>query len=159
MIDKEIEVVSLTEQSIVTVDGESISIISQGQQGPAGAQGPIGPQGEPGLKGDRGEPGFGVVDIPEHIILDGATVSVDSVANARSAKWMLTLSSQSSFQTFEMMGLNTGSDAEFVSYGFIGGSINYAVDVQLDGPDLALKITNNEPSALLVNAVRLATTF
>jgi hypothetical protein len=90
----------------------------------------------------------------------GTTQIIDSLDGAvyRSAKWMMTFTDgfNGTYRTSEVMAFHNGTSAEHVQYAMFGTSLNYSVDVQYFNSQLRLRVTNSEPVALTIDAVRVA---
>lgn len=92
-------------------------------------------------------------------IITGATGVVDSqipVPGHAAVKWIVVVTSGTSRQLFEIMADRYKvTSASHVKYGMVGDKIDTNTTVDIIGMNLVLSITNNHPSTVTINTIRV----
>lgn len=97
----------------------------------------------------------GIIPASTTTIVDVYTTTLDK----KSCKWIVTIddTTDNKIVAFEVLALYKDAITTpfFNNYGKIGEHISYTIDVDQNGLDMRLKITNNETHELMINILRL----
>ena len=93
-------------------------------------------------------------------VLTTATTNCDSISGTiyRTVKWAVSLTdiTGAKYAAVEILANHDGTDVVFNESSIFGDAIDYAIDVQISGGNILLKVTNNEVNSLTVSVLRFS---
>lgn len=134
----------MVEQFPVEIVLETVEIIENCKQGPAGPPG-------------------GSASFTEASVAPAATVIMDTlpIAQYRSAKWLVSIEddANSAYVTFEVLGIHDGTNAESNTYGIVHigpRTVEWIVDLAVSVGNLQLSVTNDGSINFDIRVTRVA---